>query len=318
MELEFAPMEGLTSYIHRHLHHDLFPGVDKYFTPFLSPTAAHVFTPREQAEIAPEHNKGIKLVPQILTKEPGDFLWAAEKLQDMGYEEVNLNLGCPSGTVTAKGKGAGMLRDPEALDRFLEEIFGKAPVKISVKTRLGMVSPEEFPALLAVFNRYPICELIVHPRVREDYYKGKVRMEAFSYALKESKNPLCYNGNLTTAKEIRNFSALYPQVKSIMLGRGLIADPALAAKAKGGEKASEEKLREFHDRLFEAYCRAYGGPRNAMFRMKEVWLYQKCLFAGCEKLWKKLRKTTSLPEYKDIIARFFEELGLLPDAAADW
>ena len=318
MKLEFAPMEGLTSYIHRQLHHDLFPGVDRYYTPFLSPTAAHVFTPREQAEIAPENNRGICLVPQILTKEPGDFLWAAEKLQDMGYEEVNLNLGCPSGTVTAKGKGAGMLRDPEALDWFLEQIFEKAAVKISVKTRLGVTSPEEFPALLEVFNRYPIAELIIHPRVREDYYKGKVRMEAFAYGLKESKNPVCYNGNLTTAKEVRDFSAAYPQVKTLMLGRGLIADPAFAGKAKGGEPADRETLREFHDRLFVAYCDAYGGPRNALFRMKEVWLYQKCLFRDSEKLWKKLRKTTSLAEYQDITARFFEELELLTKAEADW
>lgn len=318
MELEFAPMEGLTSYLHRQLHHALFPGVDRYYTPFLSPAAAHVFTPRELQEIAPEHNQGLRLIPQILTKEPADFLWAAEKLRDMGFEEVNLNLGCPSGTVTAKGKGAGMLRDPEALERFLEEVFRRSPVKISVKTRLGMASPEEFPELLRIFNQYPICRLIIHPRVREDYYRGKVRLELFELALRESRNPVCYNGNLTTAAEIRAFSAAYPQVQALMLGRGLIADPALAEKAKGGPPADREKLREFHDRLFEAYRLSYGGPRNAMFRMKEVWLYQKCLFQDSEKLWKKLRKTTDLAEYKEITARFFEELKLLPDAGADW
>ena len=166
MELYFAPLEGITDYIYRRIHRRYFPGVDRYFTPFLSPTQNHIFPPRELRQVAPENNRDIPLVPQLLTKNAADFLWAANALADMGYGEVNLNAGCPSGTVTAKGKGAGLLADPDALRRLLDGIFAAAPVRVSVKTRLGVRDPEEFGAILAVYNDYPISRLIIHARTK--------------------------------------------------------------------------------------------------------------------------------------------------------
>ena len=167
MRYYFAPMEGLTDSVYRRLHHKYFPGVDRYYMPFFSPTVHRQLTQRESRELPEADSVSFAAVPQVLTKVPEDFLWAAEVIRDRGYDEVNLNLGCPSGTVTAKGKGAGMLTDPEALDRFLDDVFSRCPIAISVKTRLGMHTPEEFPALLGIFNRYPIRELTVHPRVRQ-------------------------------------------------------------------------------------------------------------------------------------------------------
>lgn len=168
-------------------------------------------------------------MPQVMTRRAEDFLWAAEQVADMGYGEVNLNLGCPSGTVTAKGKGAGFLARPEELDAFFEAVFTKVTLPVSVKTRLGIREAEEFDRLLEIYNRYPISELMIHPRVQRDFYKNTVRLDAFAAALARSRNPVVYNGDLVTPKDCTAFTRRFPEVETVMIGRGLIADPALPA-----------------------------------------------------------------------------------------
>ena len=306
MRYYFAPMEGLTDSIYRRLHAKYFGGVDSYYMPFLSPTVHRCLTHREERELPYADSTAFRTVPQILTKVPEDFLWLAEQCRDRGYDEVNLNLGCPSGTVVSKGKGAGMLADPEALDRFLDAIFEKAPLPISVKTRLGITDPNEFPPLLEIFNRYPIRELTVHPRVRKQFYTGGVDMEMFRCAVNNSKNPLCYNGDLTTIAEIDAFSAQFPEIEAVMLGRGLVADPGMLTETG----TTVPVLEAFHNELLEAYQVAFGGSRNAMFRLKENWSYLLPRFENSEKLAKRLRKTTDLADYKSIVSEIFHTLKL--------
>lgn len=314
MRYDFAPMEGLTDSVYRRLHHKYFPGVSRYFMPFFSPTIHRELTEKESRELPPADTEDFFAVPQLLTKSPEDFLWAAQACGARGYDEVNLNLGCPSGTVAAKGKGSGMLAQPETLDLFLQRIFERCTVPVSVKSRLGVKEAEEFPALLEVFNRYPIKELILHPRVRQDYYKGPVRMEWFDYCLANSKIPLCYNGNLTTLSQIQDFRQRYPGLEAVMLGRGLIGDPGMLTP--GG--TTVEKLEAFYDELLESYMSAFGGSRNAMFRMKEHWFYLLRRFENSEKLGKRLRKTTDLAEYRAITREIFHTLPLAEELKADW
>lgn len=318
MLLDFAPMEGITGVLFRRFHHEYFPGVDRYYTPFLSPTRDHVFTPRELREILPENNDGIMLVPQILTKVPEDFLWAAKEVQAMGYEEVNLNAGCPSGTVTAKGKGAGMLADPQMLDRFLEEVFSQAPCKISVKTRLGMEEAEEFGPILEVYNKYPLSELIVHPRVRRDFYRYPVRLDAFDRAIQASKNPVSYNGGLVTAQDFASCVQRYPQVKAVMLGQGLVSDPFLAGKIKCSATGSKEVLKEFHDRLLDAYVVQFDSQLNAIRRMKELWVYLIHLFADSQRYGKKIMKAKHMEDYRTAVEVLFRDLELLDNSTGGW
>lgn len=314
MQHYFAPMEGLTDSIFRRLHHGYFPGVDRYYMPFFSPSVHRQLTPKESRELPEADSVDLDAVPQVLTKVPEDFLWAAAVIRDRGYREVNLNLGCPSGTVTAKGKGAGMLADPDSLDRFLDAVFSQCPIPISIKTRLGLESVDEFPALLEVFNRYPIQELILHPRVRKGFYSSPVHLDCFAYALKNSRNKLCYNGNLCTLTQIREFEKKYPQVGSVMIGRGLIGDPGMLTP--GG--TTLPALEEFYEALLEAYIDAFGGSRNAMFRLKENWFYLLRRFEGSEKPGKRLRKTTDVGEYKAITAEIFHTLPLAKELKADW
>ena len=209
MQYYFAPMEGLTDSVYRRLHHQYFPGVDRYYMPFFSPTIHRSLTARESRELPPADSVDFTAVPQVLTKVPEDFLWAAQVCRDLGYEEINLNIGCPSGTVVAKGKGSGMLRDLAGLDRFLDAIFSATPLPISIKTRLGLEAPEEFSAILEIYNRYPIRELTIHPRVRRQFYDGEVHREWFGYAMENSKNPLCFNGDICSRSQVQAWQAQY-------------------------------------------------------------------------------------------------------------
>ena len=305
MRYYFAPMEGLTDSIYRRAHHTYFSGVDRYYMPFLSPTIHRTLTHREDRELPMADSVDFQAVPQVLTKVAEDFLWAARVCRDRGYDEVNLNVGCPSGTVVSKGKGSGMLRDLEHLDRFLEEIFRDSVLPVSVKTRLGIEDPEEFPKILEIYNRYPIKELTIHPRVRKQFYNGTVDMEMFRYAAEHSRNPLCYNGDISSVTQIEKLQQEFPMVESVMIGRGLVADPGLLC---GGTDV--KALEQFMNALLEEYTVSFGGARNAMFRLKENWGLLHPRFEGVDKLWKRLRKTTDLEEYKAITAEIFHTLPL--------
>ena len=309
MNLYFAPMEGLTGYVYRNAHRACFGGVDKYFTPFLTPNQNHKFTAKEEKDVLPEHNQGIPLVPQILTNRAEDFIWAAGEMKARGYREVNLNLGCPSGTVVSKYKGAGFLARQEALNRFLDQIFQEVDLEISVKTRIGIAAPEEFPELMEIFNRYPIRELTVHPRLRTDFYKNTPDWESFGYAVKESRAPLCYNGDVFTAEAFRSAAARFPSVGSVMLGRGLLANPALAERIRGVEEAplTSSRLAAFHQALYEGYCRAIPEERNVLFKMKEMWTYLICMFPEADRYGKKIKKAKSAGEYEAAVAALLRE-----------
>lgn len=323
MEYYFAPMEGITGWIYRKAHHRFFGGVDKYFTPFLSPGASRCFTSREMKEIDPEHNRGMKVVPQLLTRSSQDFIWAARELKEMGYEEVNFNLGCPSGTVTAKGKGSGFLAYPQELLEFLDDIFQQTDIRISVKTRIGKEDPKEFVNLLKIYNQFPISRLIIHPRVRREFYKGKPHLDVFAWALEESRNPVCYNGDLFTSQEISRFSGQFSQVESVMMGRGLIANPFLAGMQRKdkekehdlGEEQRKEVLYGFLQELLTGYLETMSGERNVLFKLKELWAYLIFLFADGEKYGKKIRKAQSIEEYRIWVERLFAEKTLSAESA---
>lgn len=314
MHIYFAPLEGITTYPYRNLHHKYFGGVEKYFTPFLAPGPEQGMSVKEMRDVLPENNAGIPVVPQILTNRAGDFLLASKKLSEMGYREINLNLGCPSGTVTAKKKGSGFLLYPDDLDRFFDEVFSDAAVRngeflVSVKTRIGKNEVEEWPELMQVYNRYPIHELTVHPRIQKEFYKGTPHLDVFTDILKESRNPVVYNGDLFTVEKVKEFREKFPTAGTVMIGRGLIRNPALAEMILQEETEPEAdilpRIREFHDALFEHYRETMSGDRNLLFRMKDLWSYMLAEVPDSEKLAKKIRKSQHVPEYLAAVEEVF-------------
>ena len=298
-----APLESVTTWIYRQAHAKIYGRLDKYFIPFLEPHEKRDFKTRELQEILPEHNENIYAVPQILTNRSEGFIKLAKALKDWGYEEINLNLGCPSKTVVTKGKGSGFLAKPEELEQFLTEIFDalSGEVKISVKTRIGKEDPEEFPALLELFNKYPMEELIIHPRVQKDGYGNVPRLELYELAEKQSVNPLCYNGDLYTQEQIRNFAERFPGTERLMFGRGFLRDPGLLYNEGKDSKDIFEKFWEFHDLVYEGYQERNMGDRNVLFKMKELWSYQVYQFSEPERLFKTFKKVQDCNEYEQMI-----------------
>ena len=303
MKIYLAPLEGITGYTYRRALYNCFGGFDKYFIPFILPNQKGHLSTREKKDIMPENNEGMYAVPQILTKNAEDFIQTAETLQEYGYDEVNLNLGCPSKTVVTKGKGSGFLAKPEELERFLTEIFDalSGEVKISVKTRIGKEDPEEFPVLLKLFNKYPMEELIIHPRVQKDGYGNVPRLELYELAEKQSVNPLCYNGDLYTREQIRNFAERFPGTERLMFGRGFLRDPGLLYNEGKDSKDIFEKFWAFHDLVYEGYQERNMGDRNVLFKMKELWSYQVYQFSEPERLFKTFKKVQDCNEYEQMI-----------------
>ena len=304
MQYYLAPLEGITTYVYRNAYHKYFRKMDKYFTPFIVPHKDKKFNTRELKELSPEHNHGLNVVPQLLTNNAENFLKTAKDIVQMGYDEINLNLGCPSRTVVTKKKGAGFLEYPEELDRFLDEIYGNANFKISVKTRIGKDSPDEFYQLLEIYNKYPIEELTIHPRIQTDYYQNTPNLDMFKVAYEESKNPICYNGDIRTTDDLTSLTQQFPDLKHVMIGRGIIHNPGLLTTF------DKEILLSFHNMILEEYIKISSGERNVLFKMKELWFYMLNLFEDAEKIGKKIKKTERLKEYEAIINMLFTAYDL--------
>lgn len=314
MEFYFAPLEGINGYIYRNAYNQFFSGISKYFTPFIAPNKNRALSPKEIWDILPQNNEKLYVVPQILTNNAGYFIRTAKELEEKyGYNEVNLNLGCPSGTVVAKGKGAGFLSKKADLDVSLEEIFEKMNGKISIKTRIGKESPEEFYELIEIFNKYPVHELIIHPRVQTDYYKNKPDWRIFAEGVRLSKNPLCYNGDIFTRRDYKEFRISFPKIKHVMLGRGLLVNPALAEdiaegreqEKESGSQADKQLIKAFHDRLYGDYKEVLSGELPVLFKMKELWFYMIHIFTDYERYQKKIKKASGFGEYEEAVNRLF-------------
>ena len=303
-----APMEGFTDRVWRQTHQKWFGAkgaADRYYAPFISPPENRVLIKKKMAELAPAANPGAPVIPQLLAKDGELAAWMIGQLRALGYTEVNLNLGCPAGTVTAKGKGSGMLRDPAKVDSFLDGVFSRAEGPVSVKTRLGVEKPEEFAAILEIYNRYPISELTIHPRVMRQQYRGQADRAAFANYLPHCRMPVCYNGDITTPAQLKALEAEFPNLSGIMVGRGIIADPALLRQAVGGAPASKEELRGYLDELYHGYTEAFGMASCAVSRMKAHWFYLIHLFDGADALEKPLRKAREGWEYETVVNQIF-------------
>lgn len=317
--ISMAPMEGLTGYVYRRAHHAHFAPLHAYYTPFISNKK---LGSREHHDVMPEHNEGMHVIPQILTNRADDFLEIEKQLYEYGYREVNLNLGCPSGTVTAKGRGAGFLAYPEELSQFLDEIYSKTNMKISIKTRIGISSEEEWPQLLSLFNQFPVELLIIHPRLLKDFYKGYPRMDCYQYAKEHSLSPICYNGDIHSVDKWNEIkSSLGTETSEIMLGRGLLMNPVLAEEIVNEDNENEavkkintasfaqesQRMKGFHNAILEGYCEEMSGDRNVLFKMKELWVYLGSGLQASPKLLKQIKKSNSVREYKIAADAIFHE-----------
>ena len=326
--ISFAPMEGIGTCYYRRVHHRLFPeGIDRFYTPFLSVYPNLAFRKRDLREIrpaageCPEDTKIRRmLVPQILARNAKEILWAAQQLSALGFSMIDLNMGCPSGTVVGKGGGAGMLSDPGRLDRMLGEVFSDpdfaaSGVTLSVKTRLGLSDPEEFFTILPVLSKYPLREIIVHPRVRAEQYSGHPHRELLRRILWSTQIPVGYSGDLFTAEDVHRFRDEFPEIPHILLGRGIVSDPSLARQCSGGAPLSVNELKSFVQAVTTEYEAVLDNERQLLLKLKELWYYMGALFVSrdgsdTERLLRNLRGAASMSEYRNALYALFEKCTL--------
>ena len=315
-----APMEGITSYIFRNALAKFYGGIDKYYTPFL--TASHL-KGRELRDVHPDNNVGINLVPQILTNDSDLFIQISEQLVALGYKEININLGCPSGTVTAKGRGSGFLNYPDQLDKFLDEIMNGlnklgSDIKLSVKTRIGYEFLSEWDDILEVYKKYPFSELIIHPRLRSEFYTGEIHMDEFLKAGTQisSEVDIVYNGDIVDADSyLAKFESIQYQpgfesrdTLPVMIGRGIISNPQLAQTLKTVKPAQEtfvsgpdiKSLKAFLNEIAENYIDEMSNEKQVVMKMKELWTYLSMGLDLDKKQLKEIHKTSKLSEYKSV------------------
>lgn len=297
MKLYFAPLEGITGYVFRNAYEKYYGGIERYFTPFITPHTKKNMDTREKRDILPENNKGINLIPQVLTNKSEELISISKELREYGYQEINLNIGCPSKTVTAKGKGAAFLEQPEELERFFDAYFGTSDVGLSIKTRIGMWETEEAEGLFKVFERFPFTEVIVHARLGSEFYGGTCHHDVFESYGEISKHSLCYNGDITSKEQLQELDKKWDFCHKFMLGRGLIANPGMLHADESGVKGDIERFRQFHNELLEGYMAYLSGDRPTLFHMKELWGYWIRRFPGEEKLLKQIKKSDSIREY---------------------
>ena len=318
MNYYFAPMDGITDFLYRQIVWRHFPYADKLYAPFIQPNEKPVIVPKEYKEICPENNKGIPTVPQILTRDAEGFIRLGEILEDMGYDEINLNLGCPAKLIVAKGKGSGMLSDLYYLEEFLDIIFTRNwRAKITAKTRLGLTDNSEFAELLKVYSKFPIHELTIHPRFKSDYYSGTPRLDEFSKLSSMISNgkcfglhntSICYNGDINASDDRDRVVDEFPFISSVMCGRGALANPALFRELKGGQKLTKDEFISFHNDVYDTYKETVAKERYFLHRMQEMWTFWNQYFKFDQELVTTLRRVSNIAEYLEAINNLIDTI----------
>ena len=297
MNLYVAPLEGITTYTYRNAHHEFFGGAEAYFAPFINPSDQEKVSKKGVRDILPEKNGETPLKIQVLTNSAESFLKFEKKVQAIGYKEINLNLGCPAQTVVKKGRGAGFLQDPDGIDRFFEEVFSKTEAEVTVKTRIGYESEKEMENLLKIYNRYPIKTLIVHPRTRQTFYNGVPDMETFRMVYENAKHPLVYNGDIYKKEDFEKIASEFPRLDGVMMGRGILKNPALMREIRGGETLEDRELIAFFEELSMRYMQVLRSETFTLYKLKEIWVYILQNYPEEKKIAKTIKKAKTIEEF---------------------
>ncbi|MCQ2742993.1 MAG: tRNA-dihydrouridine synthase family protein [Bacilli bacterium] len=303
--ISFAPLEGVTMASFRNCFSHAFPGIDRYYIPFLSPVAKGKLPRRNERDVDPKANDvdGF-LVPQIISKNAGDTINCIKHLKDLGYTSVNLNFGCPSGTVVAKGRGGGMLIDLMAMRKYLEEVFSRSVLPISIKTRIGVSSPEEWEDILNVYKDFPIQELIIHPRTVKEVYHGPLHLEAIEKAKEMLSVPLIYNGDLKTKEDIERITSKFPYLSGVMIGRGFLENPDMLIENKS-EEERKTLIKSYVDSISKTLIEDRGWG-NASFPIKAIWNSLSNRFSAETRVTKNLLKEKDQEKFFLLVDEMFK------------
>ena len=308
--LILAPMRGITTVHYRQAFARHFQGLDIEMAPFISTVSADRINPKLLKDVLPENNSGLPLIPQLIGNNAADFVHMAKALHELGYDEINWNLGCPHKPIRKKKRGSGLLAHPDMVAAVLDKACGESPCRISVKVRLGVSDKSELMHLIPTLNQYPLSEVIIHPRTAEQMYDGTVDLDAFEDAYKALELPVCYNGDIIGSASFRLAQNRFPSIMRFMLGRGLLSNPFLCETIKGSSSQTGdavERIAAFHEELLAAYEAILHGDHPVLGKMKEFWTYQSIHLSNGAKMFKKLKKARMLSSYRAIVSEFLRE-----------
>lgn len=312
--LYLAPLRGFTNAVYRDTFSRFFNGFDLAVSPFIPATEARKLRDCHVRDLLPERNRRMPVIPQLIGNSPEDFIRMALRLSDLGYDAFNWNLGCPFPMVAKKQRGSGLLPHPERIDAFLEAVVPRIPGTLSIKARLGRYVEYEIFRLIPVFNRYPLSEVILHPRTGVQMYEGVPHLDVFERCLEAIDHPVAYNGDITRRSDFTRLAERFPKVDRWMIGRGALINPFLAASIKSEQDEFPDPIgtyQRFHDALFAAHREVFSGPAHLLDRMKGFWFYFSQAFEAPRKFLKEIRGIRCPERYMARVARFF-------DAEAVW
>jgi tRNA-dihydrouridine synthase len=306
-----SPLQGFTDFRFRNAQNKYFGGIDTFYSPYIRLNGKLVVKSSYERDLLPENNMGLEVIPQIITNDEEEFLFVAKYVQQLGYKELNWNLGCPYPMVTKSGMGSGLISNPQKINSILDRAHSESDIIVSMKMRLGYENSEEILDVLPILDNYPIKNIAIHARIGKQLYKGGVHLEAFQHCIDNTKHKLYYNGDITSVTKFHEMQERFPTIDHWMIGRGLIANPFLPSMIKNNTLEYPENKMElfsaFHDTLYEGYSQSLSGQTHILLKMHHLWEYFSVVFSNPHKVFKNIKKSKSLRNYeatvKEVIAK---------------
>lgn len=301
-----SPLQGFTDFRFRNAQNKIFGGIDTYYAPYIRLNGKMVIKSSYQRDLLPENNSELEVIPQIITNDADEFLFVSKYVQELGYKELNWNLGCPYPMVTKCGMGSGLISNTEKINQILHKVHNESDIIVSMKMRLGYDTTEEILDVFPILEKYPIKNVAIHARIGKQLYKGGVHLDAFQACVDNTKLKLYYNGDITSVAKFKEMQARFPTIDHWMIGRGLIADPFLPSMIKNDSyeypKNKMELFSEFHDTLYEGYSESLSGSTHILLKMHHLWEYFSVIFSNPHKVHKKIKKAKSIRNYEQAVA----------------
>jgi tRNA-dihydrouridine synthase len=305
-----SPLQGFTDFRFRNAFHKYFGGIDTFYSPYIKINGKLVIKGSYERDILPENNNTLQVIPQIITNDAEEFLFVTKYVQQLGYKELNWNLGCPYPMVAKCGMGSGLISNTSQIEHILKRVHNETDIIVSMKMRMGYENPTEILDVFPILEQYPIKNIAIHARIGKQLYKGGVDLDSFQKCLDTSKQKIYYNGDITSVEKFRTMQERFPSIDHWMIGRGLIADPFLPSMIKNNTteypKNKLEIFEAFHDTIYQEYDSYLQGPTPIRMKMLGFWEYFSESFSNPQKTYKKIKKAGNSKNYEAAVKEIFK------------
>lgn len=305
-----SPLQGFTDFRFRNAFQQYFGGIDTFYAPYIRLNGKLVIKSSYQRDLHPDNNSTLEVIPQVMTNDADEFLFVIKYIQELGYKELNWNLGCPYPMVTKRGMGSGLICDPQKINHILDRAHSETDVVVSMKMRMGYEHSEEILDVFPILDTYPLKNIAIHARIGKQLYKGGVDLDAFARCIDATKHTLYYNGDITSVTAFKAMQERFPMIDHWMIGRGLIADPFLPQMIKDDTTAYPKDrfkiFSDFHDTIYQEYDAALSGPTPIKMKMQGFWEYFSQAFPNPQKTFKKIKKAGNSKNYQSAVAEILK------------